>query len=100
MYLWADLVQRELELGDHTEVAAAPADRPEQVGMLLGGGADTATVRQDHGGGDQVVATQPELFGQPAHAAAECQPADAGVTDNAAGHGEPVSLGRTVHVGP
>ena len=29
-------VQRELELGDDAEVAAAPAQRPEQVRMRIG----------------------------------------------------------------
>ena len=42
---------------------------------------------------------QPELAGQPAHAAAQRQPADAGVADQPGGHGQPVGLGSSVQVG-
>ena len=38
----ADRVQRELDRGHDAEVAAAAAQRPEQLRMLLGGGADLA----------------------------------------------------------
>ena len=44
---------------------------------------------QDHGGGDQVVAAEPVLLGHPAHAAAEREPADAGVADTPPGTASP-----------
>jgi hypothetical protein len=62
----AHLVQPELEPGDDAEVAAAAAQAPVQVGML-------------HRAGDDVVAGHAALAGQPAHAAAQRQAADAGV---------------------
>ena len=88
----ADGVQAELELGDDPEVAAAAAQSPEQLGMLVGADA------QDLAGGghervrDDVVAGQSVLTGQPAHAAAERQAADAGVRDVAGGRRQPVGL--------
>jgi hypothetical protein len=48
-------VQAQLEGGDDAEVAAAAAQRPEQVGVLVGRGADSAAVGQHHLGGDEVV---------------------------------------------
>jgi hypothetical protein len=51
-----DLVQVELELGHHAEVAAAPTDRPEQVGVLVGRGGDDAPVGEHHVGRHEVVA--------------------------------------------
>ena len=81
-------VQPELELGDDAEVAAAAAQAPEQVRVT--GLVDMQPVAV---GGDQlvrlhVVARQPEPAREPAHAAAERQPADAGVGDVARGRGQ------------
>ena len=42
---------------------------------------------------------QPGLAGQPAHAAAEREPADTGVTDMAGGHGQAVRLRGGVQAG-
>ena len=100
VHLRSDRVQRELELGHDAEVAATPADRPEQVGVFVGRRVDTAAVGQYDVGGHEVVAAQPVLLGQPAHAAAEGEPGDAGVADRSPGHGEPVGLGGAVHVSP
>ena len=57
----ADRMQPERERGDHAEVAAAAAHRPEQVGVLLGAGRDEAAVGQHHVGRQQVVDGQAVL---------------------------------------
>ncbi len=94
-----DLVQPELERGHHTEVAAASADRPEQLRVLVGVGVQQAAVGDDHVRREQVVHGQTAEPGEPAHPAAQGEPADAGVTDQPHGDGEPVRLGRGVDVG-
>ena len=60
-HLRADRVQLELEAGDHAEVAAAAADRPEQVGVLVGAGAHRLAVGGHDVGGEQVVDGHAEL---------------------------------------
>jgi hypothetical protein len=72
-------VQGKLELGHHAEVAAPAAQRPVQVRMLGAAGRHQPPVGGHHLAGDDVVAGQAVLAGEPAHAAAEGQPADAGV---------------------
>jgi hypothetical protein len=91
-------VQPELELGDHAEVAAAAAQRPEQVRVLLRAGPQHLAGGGDDLGGQQVVTRQPELRGEPAEPAAQGQPADPGVADRAAGSGQPVRLGGRVEL--
>jgi hypothetical protein len=83
-------VEPELELGHDAEVAAPAAQPPEQIG--LGGLVDTQPPAV---GGDQlvrlhVVARQAEPAREPAHAAAEREPADAGVGDVSRRRGQPV----------
>ena len=93
-------VQPEGELGHDAEVAAAAAQRPEQVRVLgLAGGHDLP-VRGHDLGGDQVVAGQAVAAGQIADAAAEREPADAGRGDDAAGGRETVGRGRLVEDRP
>ncbi len=80
----AERVELELERRDDPEVAAAAAQTPEQVGVLL--------LARDHelavGGDDvtraQVVDREAELAHQVADATAERQPRDAGVADDPA----------------
>ncbi len=48
-------MQLELEAADDTKIAAAAADRPEKIGVVLGAGAQLAPVCGDHIGGKQVV---------------------------------------------
>src|SRR6185312_11005364 len=75
-----DLLQRqqlELDRGDDAEVAAAAAQRPEQLRVVLvGGPADLAVGGDDLDRGD-VVGGEAVLAGVPAHATAE------GVADDA-----------------
>jgi hypothetical protein len=76
-------VQADGEPGDDSEVAAAAAERPEQVWVLLrAGGADLA-VRGDDLGLDQVVDGPAEPAGQVSEAAAEGESGDAGLGDQA-----------------
>jgi hypothetical protein len=72
-------VRAELEARDDTEVPASATQRPEQVRVLSGGGAHLLSVGQDDVGRMQRVDSEPVTAHQPAHAAAERQPADAGV---------------------
>src|SRR5262245_66219761 len=74
-------MQPEVELDNDSEIAAAAAQPPEQVGMLIGGRAHDVAVRGDDGAGHDVVTRETVLARQPAHAAAQCQPADADVRD-------------------
>jgi hypothetical protein len=89
-------VQPELELGDHPEVAAAATQTPEQVRTLGGGGAHDLTFGGHQRVGLDVVAGQPELPGEPAHASAQREPANAGMGDVAGGRGQAVRVGREV----
>ena len=95
-----DRVQRELHRGDHTEVAAAAAQRPEQVGVLLGAGVHQPAVGGDDIRGDQTVAGQAVAAQQPADATAEGEPADPGGGDQPAGDRQAEGLGFVVEVGP
>jgi hypothetical protein len=70
-------VESEPQPGGHAEVAAAAADRPEQVGIGLGVDADEFAVGGDQLGGEQVVDRQAVLADQVADAAGEGDPADA-----------------------
>ena len=94
----ADLVQAEREPGDDAEVAAAAAERPEQVGVLVAvGGADLAV-----GGDDldllEVVDRPAEAARQVAEPAAEGQAGDADLGDEAEHGRQPVLLRRPVDV--
>jgi hypothetical protein len=98
-----DRVEPELERGDHTEVAATAAQRPEQVG--LGGGIDTtdAAVGGDDLGAGDAVGLQAELAGEPAQAAPEGVAGDADVRRRPVQRGQPVRGrrhdGRSHHTG-
>ena len=88
----ADGVQPELELGHDPEVPAAAPQPPVELGVLVLGRADHLAVGGDHLEGHDVVAGQAVLPRQPAHAASEREPTDAGVRDVARRGGEPVLL--------
>ena len=95
-----DRVQLERELGDDAEVAAAAAQAPEQVGVLVVGRGHDAAVGGHDLGLDQVVAREAELALEPPAAAAEGEAGDAGAGHAPAGDGEPVLLGRGVELAP
>jgi hypothetical protein len=54
-----DLVQRVLERGNHAKVAAAAAQRPKQVRVLVGAGPQESAVCRDDIRRDEVVGSQP-----------------------------------------
>ena len=96
----ADRVQRELERGDDTEISAAAAKRPEQVGMFVGGRPDDAALGGDHLGGQQVVDGEPVLAHEKADARTEREPGNAGVAHDAASGGQTVGLRLVVDIAP
>ena len=91
-----DAAGAELEARHRGEVAPAAAQRPEQVGVLAGRRLGDAPVGEDDLGGLERVDRQAVAAHEPAHAAAERQPADARVRDLAGRNGEPVLLRRGV----
>ena len=99
-HVGAEGVEIELQGGDHAETAAAAADGPEQVGVLVAaGGADHAV-----GGDDldraQVVAAEAVGAHHHAESAAEGEAGDAGDRHLSAGGGQPVDLGGPVDLAP
>ena len=80
---------RNSNVGHDAEVAAAAAQRPEQVGVLVGARVDLRAVGEHDVGAEQVVDRQAEAPGQVADAAAEREPADAGGRDDPDGVARP-----------
>ena len=93
-------MQTEPERGDDAEVAAAASQRPEQIGVFVGGRPDDAALGGDHIRGEQVVDGEPVFAHEEADAAAEGEPGDAGVAHDAAGGGQTVGLRLVVDVAP
>ena len=87
------------DVGD-AEVAAAAANRPEQIGVLVGAGANDPAVGRDQIGAQQVVERETVLRHQPADAAAERQARDPGAADNPARRREAVHLGLAIELFP
>ena len=85
-----DGIDLELDRGHDAEVAAAAAQRPEQVGVVLGVGAHEAAVGGDDLERGDGVGLQAELARQPADAAAERVPGDPDVRRRAVQRGEAV----------
>ena len=71
-----DRAEPELEGRDDAEVAAAAADRPVEVGVVLLAGDVEGPVAGDHVGAEQVVERETEPAGEVADAAAQGQAAD------------------------
>ncbi len=69
-------MQPELEPGRDSEVTAAAADRPENVRMCLGVGAQDLAVRGHDLSGQQIVDGQAVLAHQEPYAAAQREPPD------------------------
>ncbi len=99
-HLLRQRVQRELERGHDAERAAAAAQGPEQLGVLVGGRAHDAPVPGHELGGDEVVAGEPVQPLEPAGAAAQGQAGDAGAGDAPARRGQAVLARRTVDLRP
>ena len=96
----ADRVQPEPERSDDAEVAAAAAESPQQVGVLLLACLDHAAVGQDHVRLEQVVDREAAPAGQVAQPAAKGQAADSGGGDDPAGGGHPERVRCVVDVAP
>ena len=91
-------VRLEQEARHHAEIAAAAAQRPEQIGILRLARRDEAAVGQHDVGLEQVVDGEAVLARQIAGAAAERQAGDAGGRDDAERHGQPEGVGGVVDV--
>jgi hypothetical protein len=89
-----DRVEPVPEPRDDPEVAAAAADRPEQVRVRVGVGAHELAVRGHDVGREQVVDREPVLAHEVADAAAEGEAADADRSGVAEADAEPVLRGR------
>ena len=72
-------VQPDLERGDDREAAAAAPQRPEGLGVAVGGDARAAAVPVDDLGGEDRAGARPEGAGERADAAAEAVAGDADV---------------------
>ena len=97
----ADRVQPERERGDHAEVAAAAAQRPEQVRVLgLAGGHRRCRRPAPPRRSSRLSQDRPCARVEVADPAAEGEPADAGGGDDAAGGREPVHGGGVVEHAP
>ena len=99
-HLRPELVEPQLERRDDAEVAAAAAQRPQQVGVLAGARADPAAVGQHDLGRDEVVDGHPVAPALVRDAAAEREAGDARLRHDAAGRREAERGGDAVDVGP
>ena len=95
---FGDLMQAVLEARDDAEVATAASQSPHEIAVLGVAASHDGAVREDDLGGDEVVARQSVLAGEPADAAVERQPGDAGHRHEAERCGEAVLLGRGVEL--
>jgi hypothetical protein len=97
--LGPDRPRLEFEAGDDAEVAAAAAQRPEEVGVLVRRRAQPRTRCGDDLGRDQIVDGQPVRPRQPAEAAAEGQAGDAGSGVDSRRHRQAIGGGRRIEIG-
>ena len=77
-----------LEGRDDPEVATAAPQCPAEVRMLLGAGDEAVAFGSGQVAGHEVVDGEPEATHQVADPTSERQSADAGMSDDATGHGE------------
>jgi len=93
-------MQAVLERRHQAQVAAAPAQAPEQIGVLGGAGREEAAVGGDDIGRQEIVDDETALAHQPAQAAAERETRDASGRDLAAGRRQPEGLRLVVELAP
>jgi hypothetical protein len=86
------------ELGDDAEVAAATADRPEQIRLMLMINRVHSTVSSDDLGGEDIVDGHPVSTAQEADPATKRELADANAPDVAEPNREPMRLERPGHL--
>ena len=94
----ADRVQGEFEGGDDAEIAATPADRPEQVGIVVGIDMQAGAVGGDEVGREQVVDGHAVQAAEPAEAAAQGQAGHPGGGVDAQRGGQAIRLRFMVEV--
>ena len=99
VHLGADRMEQELERGDDAEVAAAAAQRPEQVGLGVARDDVARAVGGDDGRAAQVVDRHAVAARQPAEAAAEREAGDAGGRVDAERRRQAVRLRLAIEVG-
>ena len=92
-------MQAELEVRHDAEIAAAAADGPEQVGVLVGGSAYSLAAGSDDVRRDEIVDGQSVLARQPAETAAEGQARNARRRVDPNGEGEAVGSRLGIDVG-
>ena len=93
-------MQPVLEAGHDAEVAATPLQGPEEVGVLVRACTHELPFGGHHFACDEVVAAQPVLAHEPAEAATDREPSDAGMGHDASGRGATVSLRCGVDLAP
>jgi hypothetical protein len=96
----AHLVQPVFQRRHHAEIAAAPAQPPKQVLILIRAGGHEPSLRGDHVGGDEVVDREPARPCQVADATPQGQARDAGARDDAARRRQAERVGGVVEVPP
>ncbi len=94
----ADRVQPVLERRDDTEPGSSATKRPEEIGVLARARRDDVAASGHDLEGDEVVAREPVLPPQPADAAAEREPGDTRLTDDAERRREAELLRRGVEL--
>src|SRR4029450_9175078 len=93
-------METEVKSRRHPEVAAPPAEAPEEVGILIGSRPDHAPVRSDDLSTDQVVARETVLGGQVADTSSERKPAHAGRANDASWRDKAVRLRGRIKIEP
>ncbi len=91
-------MQAEGELGDHPEVPAAAADRPEQVRVGFPARRPNLAIGGDDLHFDQLVDGEPETARQVSESTTEGQAGHPGLRHEAEGGGQPMLLGGPVHI--
>src|SRR6516165_9231170 len=88
------------ERSDDTKVAAAAAQTPEEIGVLVWADGQKFTLGGDEVGGEQVVAAEAVLAHQPAEHATQSEAGNAGRRDDPAGAGQAKGLRLAVVLAP
>ena len=88
----------ERERRDDAEVAAAPAQGPEEIRLSLGVGLHDRAVGQDDCRRDEIVDREPQCPRQMSNASAEGEPTDARGADDSDGNAQPVLMRGVEHV--
>jgi hypothetical protein len=91
-------VELELEAGDDTEVAAAAAQRPEQILVLIVAGRNLPAIGEHDIGREQVVDGEPHTAGEVADAATQCETSHPGGRDDSAGRGQTERVGCVIDI--